>query len=630
MLDALRKSTKSWVIKILFALLILSFAVWGVGDMVRINVASSPAITVGDVEIPATQVAQEFNRQVRQLQAALGGAIDADQARQLGLLENTIDGMVVRALLDQAADDLGLMADDDALRRSIAAVPAFRNQLGQFDPNTFRQALASAGLSEQAFLAMERRNLVRGQIVEALSGGISPPEAMVAPVFAYRQEDRTAEIIRLRADKVTAPPPPDETGLRQYYEKNSSRFMAPEYRGVTVLQIRPSDVAGEITINDEMVAEAYEQRINEFQDSERRNVQQILFENEEQAKRAGEMRKDGKDFATIARSVGNKPLEIINLGWVEKSSLLPEMAEVIFSLPAKSVSEPFKSPLGWHMFNLVEAMPGKTRPLEEVKDQLKQDLVNEKAIDHLYELANKVDDALASGASMEETARELNLKAEKIEAIDPQGMTPKGEPAPAAPQSETFRSVAFSTPQGSESQLTEMDGNAYFVVRVDSVTPPALKPFEAVRDEVAAAWQAERRQAIAEEQAKAAAERLGQGEPAEKVAASFGAEAATTEPFTREGTTARDLPPELIGKLFQATVGQAAHAAAGAGGGAIAARLVSIDPADPKEDAAALEQLRQQVGQALSGDLVDQYVASLRGKYRVSINRKIIEDQFDR
>lgn len=628
MLETLRKSTKSWIIKILFVLLILSFGIWGVEDVVRLNASRSPAITVGHTDIAVDQVVQEFKRQVRQLQSALGGNLTEEQARQLGLLDNTIDQMVVRGLLDQAADDFGMLADDDALRRNIAAMPAFRNQLNQFDPNMFRQALASAGLSEERFVAMERQNMLRSQLVDAVSGGTTAPQALIEPLFRHRQEKRVAEVVTFLAENLTAPPLPDEAGLRDYHQKNSGKFMAPEYRGVTVLTIRPGDVSGDIKITDEMVTESYEQRIDEFQETERRNIQQILFDDEAQANRAGELLKQGVPFEEIAKTVAAAPKEIINLGWMERKSLLPELADAVFALQAGQVSRPIQSPLGWHMFKVADVSAGRTRPLADVRDQLAQDLTKEKAVDRLYELANKIDDLLAGGASLEETARQLGLQTAKLEAIDPQGMTPKGEPAANAPQSQEFLTTAFATAQSAESQLTEMEGNGYFVVRVDSITPPALKPFEAIHDEVADAWRIERRQALAEEQAKAAADRLGRGEAPATVAADLRAAATgTTPPFIRAGAKIEDLPPALIEKLFRLKPGEAAMADTTTG--AVAARLKSVIAADPKTDAAALQRVRDQSRQAIANDIVQQYVAALRGQYRVSVNRKLVEDQFE-
>ena len=87
MLDSFRKASQSWFIKILFGMLILSFSVWGIGDVIRMRAESTPAIVVGSQEIPAGEVAEEFRRDTEQLAQAFGGKLSPDQARQLGLLQ---------------------------------------------------------------------------------------------------------------------------------------------------------------------------------------------------------------------------------------------------------------------------------------------------------------------------------------------------------------------------------------------------------------------------------------------------------------------------------------------------------------------------------------------------------------
>src|SRR5208282_863666 len=84
MLDTFRKHSQHWIIKILFVLLILSFGIWGIGDVVRLRAASQPAITVGHAEISPRQVSEEFRRQAEQLVNMSKGKITLEQIRQMG------------------------------------------------------------------------------------------------------------------------------------------------------------------------------------------------------------------------------------------------------------------------------------------------------------------------------------------------------------------------------------------------------------------------------------------------------------------------------------------------------------------------------------------------------------------
>ncbi len=625
MLEVFRKASRTWIAKILFGILVLSFAVWGVGDMVNVGVSNAPAITAGDVEIPADAVVAEYKREVNRLQRVFGSAFTEEQARSMGLLERTIDNMVARGLLDHAANDLDMVAPDTAVRQRIQDNPAFRNAMGQFDAQLFRQAIAQAGFAEPQFIEMARHDLLRGQLIGAVAEGMQPPTQVAETIYKYRNEKRTVESLTFEASRMPAPPTPTDEVLKQYWEAHQDRFMAPEFRALTAIILRPSDVAGEVTVTDAMVEEAYQQRLAEFQEPERRNARQILFQDEAAAKQAGALAQQGKDLDAIAQEMGQQVLE---LGWVDRQSLevlAAELAEAAFTAQPGTVAQPVQTSLGWHLLQVREVQPGESRSLAEVRDQLVQDLVQERAIDVLYEMANKVDDTLASGASLEEAADKLGLRLVKADAVDVQGRDAKGQPVPDLPQSEKFLSTAFTAEEGVETRMTEMENNnGFFIARVDKVIAPAVKPFDTVKTEVLASWQAEQQLAAARTQAEQAAERLRQGETVAAVGAAMGIEPQVSQPFTRT-PTGRDLPVELVSQAFTLQPGGVATVSTPKG--AMVAQLEDVQPADPKADATGYAELRAALSEGYSADVIDQYVSALNAAHGASVNREVIESR---
>src|SRR5579859_5850082 len=113
MLDSFRKASDTWIVKILFAILILSFGIWGIGDVVRQNIVSSPAIVVGERDFSGQDVSDRFRRDVERMSSMFGNKLTTEQARQLGLLQQTVNRIVDGALLDEAASKLRLGVDDE-------------------------------------------------------------------------------------------------------------------------------------------------------------------------------------------------------------------------------------------------------------------------------------------------------------------------------------------------------------------------------------------------------------------------------------------------------------------------------------------------------------------------------------
>ena len=626
MLDVFRKASQSWVAKVLFALLVLSFSAWGVGDFVRSTAERTPAIVVGGIEVAPDQVMVEYKRELEQLQRRLGGQLTDEQARRIGLMDRTIEQMVARLLLDRAAADMGLVADEAALRRMIAATPAFQNQQGRFDPIMYRQALAASGFTEQSYEALARSDMIRSQLAGAISGGATAPAVMAQAVARYRGERRVAAVLTVASDRMPAPPPPARSVLEAYHQAQSANFMAPEYRALTLLTLTPDRLAGDITVSDDQVKEAFDQRQSDFQVPERRALRQILFQDEAAARKAATLAVGGRDLDGIAKSAGPKPLDVIDLGTVEASALPPDLAGPVFALPLGGISEPLHSGLGWHLFQVTAIQPATGQTMDQVKPQLVAELKKEQAVDKLYEMANQIEDALGGGANIEEAGKRFNLPVTKIAATDAHGLAPDGKPVADLPKSDKLLATLFQTDAGADSPLTELESGGYFLVRVDKVTPPALRPFDTVKDEVAKAWAAENRSTVARQQAETVLGEIKAGKEMAAVAKAHKLEIKDSAPFTREQTPP-ELSPQLAAELFKADPGGLVSGDVATG--TVVARLAKVLPADPAALAETQRQVQAQMTQAMGSDLFDQYVAALTAKYGVHINRTTLEASGD-
>ncbi|MBC7905437.1 MAG: peptidyl-prolyl cis-trans isomerase [Rhodospirillaceae bacterium] len=617
MLDTLRNATKTWVVKLLFALLVLSFLAWGVGDVVRGGLfGSGPAIKVGGTEISANEVNTEFKREVERLQPMFGGKLTTEDARKLGLMDRTIETVVTRTLIDEAGRRLGLAAAEDQVVARIAADPNFRSPLGQFDRDLMRRALARAGMTEAEFLRVEKSNMVRSQMAEGLSGGMAAPNMLVNPLVRWREEKRVGEAVIVKDDALPLPAAPETAQLEAYYKAHAQRFVAPEFRALTVLLAKPADVASQIEVTSDMVTDTYQARSDEFQTPERRQMAQLVLADQAAADKAGQLVASGKDLAAVAKELNGK---VVDLGIVEKRDLPDELAEAVFALRQGATGQPVRTPLGWHVAQVTKVTPGHVRTLAEVKGMIEADLRREKAMDKLSEMANQIEDSLGGGATLEEAASRFSLRVLKVPAMDAQGKTPAGKPVAELPKGDTFLDVAFHTDQGTESQLTEVEGDGYFLVRVDQVTPPQPKPFLEVKSEVLSAWQSERRHDQAKERAEKVAELFKAGKSAAEIASSVSAKAQTTQPFTREGAETAGLPPALVSDLFKAQVGSIAISATQ--GGWVVARLAKVIPFDPAQQPRDSDAAQRRISAAVAGDLVDQYLSALNASIGVKVDR---------
>jgi peptidyl-prolyl cis-trans isomerase D len=624
MLDAMRRTAGTWVVRILFGILILSFAVWGVGDMFRSRGVSDTVAEVGSVSITRDELAQQYRREIERLQRVMGPDFDSQRAREMGLLQRTLDSMIDGHLLGQKANDMGLVASDPLVRSRIYAEPAFQGPTHQFDAALFRQVLAQNGMTESVYVATLRGGLVRSQLTDAIAAGAEAPTVLRDAIFLYRGERRVAEYVRVPDSAAGPVPEPTQEDLAAFHAKNPALFTAPEMRELTVISLDPDAVAGDFKPTDAQIKEAYQERLPSISIPERRRVRHLLFADEDGAKKAEDLLKQGKSFDDVAKEAPGQLAQDTSLGLVARGDLPPVLADAAFTLPEGKTSAPIKDPLGWHILIVDKIEAGRTPTLESVRDDIVRDLSHDAAVDSLVKTANKVEDALAGGASLEQAAEKLGLKANAVGPIDSKGRLRNGDPATDIPTDPKFLEFAFQIPQGQASRLEESRNGGYFILRVDKVTPPTLRPLDEVRDQVAAAWKARQRQEKTQERAAKMLERAKAGEPLTKLAADAGLEAKTSEPLSRFSLDPNSaVPPPLVQALFKAHQDEAVMTAYD--GGYAIGRLKEIKAAVANAASSEEAQLGREITLAMSQDLVAEYTKALRRVYEVEIHAAAVQ-----
>lgn len=619
MLDAIRRRAGSLVVKILFVFLTLSFVVWGVADVFRPGRGADWAAKVGGEKIPTSVFQEEYRTTLQRLGASLGRPVDPEQARAFGLPNTVMQRLVDGALLDKAGAELGLAISDEAVRQTITSNPQFRNQLGSFDPQVFRATLAQAGFTEDRYVALLRRELLREQLITSLSEGVVPPKAMIENAELWRGERRTADMVRIASAGITIAEP-DEPTLRQFHQDYPGLFTAPEYRAVSVITLSADDAAKGIAIDDAALREAYQERQADFTRPERRSFRQLVFSDEAAARRAREALARGEPFAAVASANGQAGAAQATIGPVTREQLPADLAAVIFQITPGTTGDAVHSSLGWHVIEVTAAEPGSVLSFDEAKDKLAADLKREKALDTMIDLGNKLEDTLGRGATLAEAATELGLPLRTIPVMDAQGRDATGRPIDGLPS--RLAETAFDTPSGTDSNLIEAEQGISFILHVDQVTPSAIRPFEAVRGQVADAWRNHQRSELARKRADELAEQARDAGALPAPAAAKGLKAQTMPPFTRTGEGSSEaLPPAIIESVFAGKPGEVQVVPLDDGVAVV--RIDAILP--PAAGTTADSAVRTELTEALSGDLLAQYAAGLRQRYGVEINPRALE-----
>jgi peptidyl-prolyl cis-trans isomerase D len=277
------------------------------------------------------------------------------------------------------------------------------------------------------------------------------------------------------------------------------------------------------------------------------------------------------------------------------------------------------------VLKVVAVEPAREKTLEEVRDQLKADLAEEKAIDEVYALSTRLEDTLGGGASLEEAAAALGLELRRVEAIDATGKDRSGAPVAGLP--DNLAATVFATPEKSESALTESGRDTFYLVRVDAVTPAGVKPLAEVHDQVIAAWKAEQRATRARETASAIAEAARSGTALAAAAEAHGLRLRTTPPVVRASAGRPEgVPPAIVEAAFAASQGEVRVVPGQAGSYVV--RVAAISEADPGSDSAGVEALRSDLDAQAQEDALAQFSGGIRKEFPVTMNPTVLEQVF--
>lgn len=624
MLTSLRALAGTWFAKVLFILLILSFAAWGIEDMLR-NLGRDTAVArVDGVAIEQEEAQEALRRELQRINRATEGRFQPDARIRAALAQQAVEALVSDRVLGREIARMGVVVPDAAVRDYIFAIPGFQGADGRFSRLVFDNFLLSNDLTEARFLNLLRTDLARQQLTNAVRSGAAAPPVLAERLLAWQGERREVRLVELRFADAPEPEPPTEAQLERFHENNADRFSAPEYREVGLALMNAALLIPQVEVTEREIEDSYAAHRGRYETAERRGLEQVLVPTREAAAEISTAWTAGADTAAITARAEAAQGQFNDLGVVDRASLpLPALAEAGFSLALGAVSPPVQSPFGWHVLRAATIEPGSTRSLDEVRGELRLEIAAEKAADTAFERSGAITDSLASGATLAETASRNGMTFLTIR-LDAQGRDEQGRevalPVAAAARRALLAEI-FQAAQGAAPRLAEGE-YGFAAVELRNVTPAALRPLESIRAQVLEAFTADARRRHQEQRAAAilAASRAG------KTLAEAAAEAdATTEelgPFGREPGGGNPVPRELLPPIFELRLNEVTMIPAPLSFSVV--QLTGITRPELEGQEEALATLRGETATAVAGDLEAQFAAALRARSDVRFNQRLL------
>ncbi len=614
MLKQVRSGLKNIVVLFGIALLVLSFALWGVPEMR--NFTERAPMRVGKVAFSAQTVQAEYNRAVQRRREESGGKFTDEDARKAGVGEQVVAQLANRSVLQQEAEKLGLLMPAKLVQDYLNANEAFQNPAtGKFDPVVLQNILQANNLTAGQFQELITLDLLRDQLVQSVAAGTPAPKPLADALMLRQVEMRRVGYLTITDDMAGTPAEPTPAALKAFYEKEKKSFESPEYRTFSALILRPEDYSGPAPA-EALLREAYERdRERLYEKPEKRTLYQATFDSQAEADAAAASLRQGGPFEKIAAAKGLSLSAVTFTEITRKDVLDPAVAEAAFApgLVAGSVAGPVKGMFGWTVAQIAGVKPPMITPFEEVRGEIAANLNKDVSRKKILAAVEAVEDARDTGAILPDAAKAAGASVKTFGPVDSFSFARDGAIVAELPGE--VLGEAFLLAEGEESEARELANGGYFFVQVEGIDPPALIPYADVADEVAQKWRANERKTRIAAAVKRVTDAVAKGDSLAAAAAPFNR--AVLERLLARGQADETISAELAEDVFEAPPKSVVSGDAGAGDGQTIVEIREIGFAKSRLGAAEDTAFRQFVAYQLNQEYVDAWLATLREDYGV-------------
>lgn len=627
MLDFLRRSVKSWVAKVLLGLLILSFAVWGIGDMFTSG-ATGPVAQVGNTEVASEKFMDTILRQQNMLSRQRGELVTLQDLRDAGYDQSALRDLIRDASIENELSDFSIAVPVDAIANAIRSNASFQDGQGAFSQYTYQQQLAQAGFQPRQYEELVATLLGQRILADAASPGDLALPGIAEAIARFNGEQRAISVATLPIENAPDPGLPDEAALRAYFEENDAAFREPQRRTGRMVYTDMLALASEIEPSEDEVRTAYDSRPDLYSQAATRTVEQIVFDDTPSADAAAKrISEETATFAEIAAEMSLSP-DSLGLGTVAAGELPEATDTAVFAATEPGVVGPVDGTFGPVLLNVTGVEQGGTTPFSAVSDRIRAELIEARILAEIPERANAIDDVRAGGANLEEIADQTKLPLVSFTGLARNGSVSEGT-RPIATYDPRMVAEIFESEEGEERDLLELTDGTYALVMIDSIAEAYQPELADIRDRVVAAWQADERLTTLQASAVGMISGMPADQPFADIAANAGASIQTLDAFTRTAAPSI-LSADLVEQTFSADENGMIVGPNRAGNGILIIRVTAIAGLDDEALDETAAEIRASLLQSISSDQVEYLARALEERHGAEIFPGTIDAVFQR
>ncbi len=538
LLSLMRKHAKSYLIKVLIAIIAIVF-IFYFGYSFHSKEGAKVAVVNGEL-ITGVEYRKAYGEMLNALQRQYGNMWSDTLIEVFDLKNRALQELIDDKLISQEARRIGLGVTEDEIRNEIISYPAFQLQ-GRFDERAYHAVLSQNRMQPEEFEATIAQVLLKDKVSQFMTAFLPVTDEEALEFYTFTNQQVKISFLTVSPDRFLDSIDFGPEELEAFFIENREEYRIPDQVRVAYIEVSPEPFLERAQVAEEEIRAYYEENLDRYEEKKQVKARHILFRLGQEASEEEEDKvlekalevlqkaREGEDFAELARTHSEGPTrdEGGELGFFSEGDMVKPFEETAFAMQPGDISEPVRTQFGFHIIKVEEVRDERTKPLDEVRGEIREALLGTAAADMAHEKALTLMDQMPYDVDLESYAAEQDVQIEKTPLFS------REQDVPGLGGDDKLKEVIFSLEPHYASDVIEHNGR-FYLFQVIEEKPSYLPELEEVAENVRGDLILDRARGKALSTARDLLEQLRDGEEWSELAENEGLTSETSDYFKRD------------------------------------------------------------------------------------------------
>ena len=466
MLNIIRNLVKSIAGKILLLIMVASFAVWGMGDLLRSGDSGLVAI-IGKQKITINEFYYQFQKKLNEFNQSLDEKLSEEEAHKQQITYLVLNEMVYGKMIQEFAENNSIYLSDNIIKKTIISIPQFHDADGNFNKILFDNAIISNFNNEAEFTNEISKIFLNNLLFESFT--INAPFNKEISNLFYNYESETRNVLYFNIDdRLIKKSQYTEKDVLEFYNDNKNDYLISKKIETRFINVDSNSFSALVDITEDEIEIFYNENIDSYTINETREIEIINAKSIEQANKIIELFNNNIE---LTKYLNEEELTISKLDSVKIGDFDDEISSSIFNNPEGLILDPVDiDGIGYFVIKINKIFPSKVISLDEEKNRIIEALNDEKTYKLFLENIELIEELNLTGLSLDEISTNFNLEIKNAYV----------EEFSSIINDEDY-SVILNSDIGYQSDLIINEDDNVYIIETINITESRVPPYQEIK-----------------------------------------------------------------------------------------------------------------------------------------------------